>query len=129
VLEPQGGDAAALLAKLIAARVRWAKVSGSPPSIVLCYGVGYDAFSLARFLKARDIEWLVIDPGSLEVKRRSRRVKRLQMLILPTSGPCALPSSCATRSLNRCLPVLCVSAQSPSPGRLRPAPRRAQPNR
>src|SRR5215472_685018 len=44
----KGGDAAALLAKLIAARDRWAKASGSPPSIVLCYEVGYDAFWLAR---------------------------------------------------------------------------------
>ena len=71
----KGGDAAALLAKLIAARNRWAKVSGSPPSIVLCYEVGYDAFWLARFLIAHGIECLVIDPGSLEVKRRPRRVK------------------------------------------------------
>src|SRR5215471_11963381 len=74
----KGGDAAALLEKLIAARNRWAKVSvvsGSPPSIVLCYEVGYDAFWLARFLMAHGIECLVIDPGSLEVKRRSRRVK------------------------------------------------------
>src|ERR1700758_1683772 len=71
----KGGDAAALLAKLIAARDRWAKVSGSPPTIVLCYEVGYDAFWLARFLIAHGIECLVIDPGSLEVKRRPRRVK------------------------------------------------------
>jgi transposase len=71
----KGGDAAALLAKLIAARDRWAKVSGSPPSIVLCYEVGYDAFWLARFLTAHGIDCLVIDPGSLEVKRRPRRVK------------------------------------------------------
>jgi transposase len=71
----KGGDAAALLAKLIAARDRWAKVSGSPASIVLCYEVGYDAFWLARFLMAHGIECLVIDPGSLEVKRRPRRVK------------------------------------------------------
>jgi len=71
----KGGDAAALLEKLIAARNRWAKVSGSPPSIVLCYEVGYDAFWLARFLMAHGIECLVIDPGSLEVKRRPRRVK------------------------------------------------------
>jgi transposase len=71
----KGGDGAALLAKLIAARNRWAKVSGSPPSIVLCYEVGYDAFWLARFLMANGIECLVIDPGSLEVKRRPRRVK------------------------------------------------------
>jgi transposase len=32
----QRRDSAALLARLIAARDRWAKVSGSPPSIVLC---------------------------------------------------------------------------------------------
>src|SRR6201993_3299906 len=81
----KGGDAAALLAKLIAARNRWAKVSGSPPSIVLCYEIGYDAFWLARFLKMHGIECLVIDPGSLEVNRRSRRVKtdRVDLKKLP----------------------------------------------
>jgi transposase len=67
----KGGDAAALLAKLITARNRWAKVSGSTPSIVLCYEVGYDAFWLARFLMARGIECLVIDSGSLEVTHQS----------------------------------------------------------
>src|SRR5262249_16523329 len=41
----KGGDAAALLAKRITARNRWAKVSGSTPSIVLCYEVGYDVMS------------------------------------------------------------------------------------
>jgi transposase len=51
------------------------QVSGSPPSIVLCYEAGYDAFWLARFLKGHGIECLVLDPGSLEVNRRSRRVK------------------------------------------------------
>ena len=35
---------------------------------------GYDAFWLARFLNAQGIECLVIDAGSLEVNRRSRRV-------------------------------------------------------
>jgi transposase len=71
----EGGDAGALMAKLIAARDRWAKVSGSRPSIVVCYEAGYDAFWLARFLKAHGIECLVIDAGSLEVNRRSRRAK------------------------------------------------------
>jgi transposase len=47
----------------------------SAPVITLCYEVGYDAFWLARFLKARGIECLVIDPGSLQVNRRGRRVK------------------------------------------------------
>ena len=70
-----GGDAERLMAKLTAARDRWAKASGSLPMITLCYEVGYDAFWLARFLKARGVECLVIDPGSLQVSRRGRRVK------------------------------------------------------
>jgi hypothetical protein len=63
------------MAKLTAARNCWAKVSGALPAITLCYEVGYDAFCLARFLKARGIECLVVDPGSLQVNRRGRRVK------------------------------------------------------
>jgi hypothetical protein len=45
------------------------------PAITLCYEVGYDAFWLARFLKACRIECLVIDPGSVQVNRRGRPVK------------------------------------------------------
>src|ERR1700747_646708 len=71
----KGGDSEKLMAKLTAARDCWAKVSGSLPMITLCYEVGHDAFWLARFLKARGIECLVIDPGSLQVNRRGRRVK------------------------------------------------------
>jgi transposase len=70
-----GGDAEKLIAKLTQARDRWAKTSGALPMITLCYEVGYDAFWLARFLKARGVECLVIDPGSLQVSRRGRRVK------------------------------------------------------
>jgi transposase len=70
----EGGDAERLMVKLTAARDRWAKVSGALPTVTLCYEVGYDAFWLARFLKARGIECLVIDPGSLQVSRRGRRV-------------------------------------------------------
>jgi transposase len=70
-----GGDAERLMAKLTQAQDRWAKTSGALPMITLCYEVGYDAFWLARFLKARGIECLVIDPGSLQVSRRGRRVK------------------------------------------------------
>ena len=40
----RGGDTEGLMAKLMAARDRWAKVSGKAPSIVLCYEAGYDAF-------------------------------------------------------------------------------------
>ena len=49
----EGGDAEKLMAKLTAARDCWAKVSGALPVITPCYEVGYDAFWLARFLKAR----------------------------------------------------------------------------
>src|SRR5262249_25670076 len=55
-----GGDTEKLMAKLTAARDCWARVSGALPTITLCYEVGYDAFWLARFLKAHGIECLVI---------------------------------------------------------------------
>src|SRR3982075_1394766 len=71
----EGGNTDKLMAKLAAARDCWAKVNGALPAITLCYEVGYDAFWLARFLRARGIECLVIDPGSLQVNRRARRVK------------------------------------------------------
>src|SRR6478736_10042272 len=71
----RGGDTEGLMAKLTAARDRWAKVSGKAPSIVLCYEAGYDAFWLARFLKARGIECLVVDAASMQVNRRARRAK------------------------------------------------------
>src|SRR5215475_909976 len=43
------GDSEGLMAKLVAARDRWAKVSGKKPSIILCYEAGYGRF-LARTL-------------------------------------------------------------------------------
>ena len=63
------------MAKLTAARDRWAKMSGKAPSIVICYEAGYDAFWLARFLQARGIECLVVDAASMQVNRRARRAK------------------------------------------------------
>ena len=71
----RGGDTEGLMAKLTAARDRWAKMSGKSPSIVVCYEAGYDAFWLARFLKARGIECLVVDAASMQVNRRARRAK------------------------------------------------------
>jgi transposase len=63
------------MAKLMAARDRWTKVSGKAPSIVLCYEAGYDAFWLARFLKARSIECLVVDAArSTEAHAEQRRI-------------------------------------------------------
>jgi hypothetical protein len=57
----RGGDTEGLMAKLMAARDRWAKLSGKTPSIVLCYEAGYDAFWLARFSKqaALNVWWLM----------------------------------------------------------------------
>jgi transposase len=71
----KGGDSEGLLTKLVTACDRWTKVSGKKPSIILCYEAGYDGFWLARFLKARGIDCLVVDSASMQVNRRSRRAK------------------------------------------------------
>ena len=71
----RGGDAEGLMAKLDAARDRVAKITGQMPTIILCYEAGYDGFWLARFLEHHGIECLVMEPASLQVNRRARRVK------------------------------------------------------
>jgi transposase len=71
----QGGDAEGLIAKLYAARQRVAKATGQTPAVTLCYEAGYDGFWLARFLEQRDITCQVMEPASLQVNRRARRVK------------------------------------------------------
>lgn len=71
----KGGDADGLIAKLDAARERLAKVSGQVPKVILCYEAGYDGFWLARFLELRGVDCRVMDPASLQVDRRARRVK------------------------------------------------------
>ena len=71
----RGGDADGLIAKLDAARDRLSKISGHVPKVILCYEAGYDGFWLARFLEQRGIECLVMEPASLQVNRKARRVK------------------------------------------------------
>ncbi len=71
----KGGDAEGLIAKLDAAKQRLAKASGQAPKITLCYEAGYDGFWLARFLEKRGVDCRVMDPASLQVDRRARRVK------------------------------------------------------
>ena len=71
----RGGDADGLMAKLDAARDRVAKVTGRMPAVTLCYEAGYDGFWLARLLEHHGIECLVMEPASLQVNRRARRVK------------------------------------------------------
>jgi transposase len=68
-----GGDTVGLMAKLTAARDRWAKMSGKAPSIMLCYEAGYDAFRLARFLKARGIECLRVQTQLSQYATRAAR--------------------------------------------------------
>src|SRR5215468_2162171 len=43
----KGGDSDGLMAKLLMATDRCAKISGKKPSILICYEAGYDAFWLA----------------------------------------------------------------------------------
>jgi len=71
----KGGNAEGLMAKLDAASDRVAKVMGERPKVTLCYEAGYDGFWLARFLEERGIGCLVMEPASLQVNRRARRVK------------------------------------------------------
>ena len=71
----RGGNAKGLMAKLDAARSRLAKISGQTPKVTLCYETGYDGFWLSRLLEQRGIECLVMEPASLQVNRRARRVK------------------------------------------------------
>jgi transposase len=71
----RGGNAEGLMAKLDAARDRVAQLTGQTPKVTLCYEAGYDGFWLARFLEQRGIECRVMEPASLQVNRRARRVK------------------------------------------------------
>ena len=71
----KGGNVEGLMAKLDAARDRVTKATGQRPTVTLCYEAGYDGFWLARFLEQRGITCLVMEPASLQVNRRARRVK------------------------------------------------------
>ena len=71
----KGGDAEGLMAKLDAAGDRVAQVTGRTPKVTLCYEAGYDGFWLSRFLEQRGIDCLVMEPASLQINRRARRVK------------------------------------------------------
>ena len=71
----RGGDTSGLMVKLEAARDRMAKVSGQVPKVIVCYEAGYDGFWLARFLEQRGIACRVMEPASLQVNRKARRVK------------------------------------------------------
>ena len=63
-------------------RLRTATPGGE--RLLVCYEAGYDGFWLARSLKMEKIDCRVLDPASLQVNRRARRVKtdRIDVLML-----------------------------------------------
>jgi transposase len=72
-----GGNIAELVSRLrVAAR--------NNRRILVCYEAGYDGFWLARVLAKMGIECRVLDPASIQVNRRARRVKtdRIDVLAL-----------------------------------------------
>ena len=56
-------------------RARVSRETGRAVEVVSCYEAGYDGFWLHRKLEAHGIRNYVIDPASLQVDRRARRVK------------------------------------------------------
>ena len=63
-----GGDLARLIRLKTAAK--------DAERMIVCYEAGNDGFWLARALIDAGVECLVLDPASLQVNRRARRVKR-----------------------------------------------------
>src|ERR1700738_1815369 len=72
-LKPCGGKELLDLCERI--RTRVAREVKKPVEIISCYEAGYDGFWLHRLLEAHGIRNYVIDPASLQVDRRARRVK------------------------------------------------------
>ena len=56
-------------------RARVSRETGRTVEVVSCYEAGYDGFWLHRQLEAHGVRNYVIDPASLQVDRRARRVK------------------------------------------------------
>ena len=56
-------------------RTRVGRELKRPVELVSCYEVGYDGFWLHRLLEQNGVRNCVIDPASLQVDRRARRVK------------------------------------------------------
>src|SRR5258706_3287721 len=56
-------------------RARVSRETGRAVEVISCYEAGYDGFWLHRQLSAHGIRNYVIDPASLQVDRRARRVQ------------------------------------------------------
>jgi transposase len=70
-----GGDWKGLLDLIEEVRARVSRETGRTVDVISCYEAGYDGFWLHRLLEAHGIRNYVIDPASLQVDRRMRRVK------------------------------------------------------
>ena len=70
-----GGDWKGLLELIEEVRARVSREMGRPVEVMSCYEAGYDGFWLHRQLEAHGVHNYVIDPASLQVDRRLRRVK------------------------------------------------------
>src|SRR5512132_3328438 len=71
----KAGDIAGLLALVERWRERVIGADGGKPAVFCCYEAGYDGFWVQRRLAAQGISCHVMDPASLQVDRRARRVK------------------------------------------------------
>ncbi len=69
------GDTGTLLTLIERQRQRAVRKLGRPVTVVSCYEAGRDGFWLHRFLHQNGIENQVMDPSSIQVDRRARRVK------------------------------------------------------
>src|SRR3954469_16756986 len=69
------GDVDRLLDLIERARAREEQRSGGPVEVRSCYEAGYDGFWLHRRLRAAGVRNVVVEPTSLLVDRRARRVK------------------------------------------------------
>ena len=63
---------------------RLRKAAGEERRILVCYEAGYDGFWMARSLTKLGIDCRLLDPASIQVNRRARRVKtdRIDVLAL-----------------------------------------------
>ena len=69
------GDIDGLLALIKRLRTRVEQKTGQLVQVISCYEAGYDGFWLDRKLKAEGVINYVMDPASIQVDRRARRVK------------------------------------------------------
>jgi transposase len=70
-----GCDWKGLLELIEDVRARVSREMGRAVAMISCYEAGYDGFWLHRQLEAHGVRNYVIDPASLQVDRRARRVK------------------------------------------------------